>query len=823
MPRIPGGLAMRRLLRTRSFSTTAIITLALGIAANVAVFSVVRTVLLEPLPYAEPENLVAILYSAPGIGMDEVPQAAALHLTYLDQSEAFETVAMWDSWRAAATGNGPPEEIPVHDVTIELLPLLGVDPVLGRGFATEDARPNAPRTAMLTHEYWQRRYSGDPSILGQGITLQGLDRTIIGVLPPGFRLLDRESAVLMPLQLARDELFVGMFNYAGVGRLKDGVTLEQASADLNRLLPIAVDNFPGGLTRQVLSEAQLAANLHPLHERLVGDVSQFLWILFAAVGVVMLIACANVANLFLVRSEARHQELAVRSALGASRPAILGELLSESLWLGLFAGFVGIPLGWALVRLLRFLAPEPLPRVEQVAITPSVVVFGLAVSVLAGLMFGLLPALRQAIALSRGLVRSLKEGGRGDTGGRSPARALLVIAQIALGLVLLVGGGLLLRSFDAMKSVDPGFSEPRSVMTFRVGIPGASLEQEIDALAIQRQILDNLRAIPGVSSVGATTALPMSGRQSADATNIEDFPVEEGSFPPVERFKFVTPGLFETLGQSLLAGRTLAWTDLLERRPVVVVDEAFARKYWGEPTAALGKRVAPAVVSSNALHWREIVGVVKTVHDNGPAQPAESTLYFPTVMNDFWGNELFVQRSLSFALRTERTSDPSLLTQIQQAVWSQRPDLAIAQVETMDEIYQRSMSQASFAMLMLLLAAGAALLIGSVGIYGVVAYIVAQRTREFGVRMALGATAAQITSAVLRYGMVMASIGVAVGLIAAALLSGTMARLLFGVEPRDPLTFGVVALVLAAITLLASALASRRAAQVDPVTALRAD
>ena len=815
---------IRRTGRAPGFLLTVLATLGLGIGANVAVFSVISGVLLEPLPYARASELVSIWHAAPGLGFDRINQCAAFDLTYREQTDIFQSTGMWRTSRTALTGQDDPEEVVTLSVTETILPILGQEAHRGRRFSVEDDEAGAPLTAMITHAFWHQRFGGREDVVGSTIRLNGREREVIGVLPASFDFLELNPQVLLPLQIDTSEVFVGQFNFQGIARLQPGVTIAEANAAVDRLIPLAVEEYSGGLNLEMLEDARFAGALRPLEEDIVGNISQVLWVLLAAVGLVLLIACANVANLYLVRAEARHRELALRTALGAGRRRLMRELLSESLVLGLLGGVVGVGIAWCLVRGLVTIGPDSVPRLDQIGVDMRIVLFAIAVSLAAGALFGTLPALRQALGFGGGeLASSLKEGGRAGTAGRERhrLRSALVVVQVALGLVLLVGSGLMLRSFWALQQVDPGFQEPESLFSFRVSMPRAEIEQGDEVILLQQRIQERLAAIPGVESVAATSSLPMSPG-SSDALLVEEFPAPADKLPPVRRFKFVTPGYIETMGNPLIAGRTIEWRDVTERRPVAVISENLANEYWGQPMAALGKRISDGVPGMQEPSWKEIVGVVGDVHDDGLNESAPGIVFWPSAMESFWGGQ-FEQRSLVYVLRTERAADAELLREAQVAVWTENRNLPLANPEILAAIYGRGLARSSFTMLMLGLAAGMALSIGSVGIYGVISYIVTQRTQEIGVRMAVGARGRDVNGMMVRYGMALAGIGVLVGLVAASLLAGGLSRLLYGVEPRDPLTYVAVAVVLTLIALASSGMAGLRASRVDPIEALRGD
>jgi predicted permease len=809
---------VRKLLRTPVFTATAVGTLALGIGANSAIFTVVNSVLLRPLPFDRPEELVGVWHSAPGLGFDQVNQSPAMYLTYRDEGRVFQDIALWDHRTASITGLDEPEQVAAMLVTDGFFPLLGVTPALGRIFTAADDSPEAPPTVMLSNRYWRRAMGADPGVVGKMLQVNGTSREIIGVLPEDFAFLRHEPAVWYPAQFDPSQVTVGNFDYQGIARLNPGVSLEQADADVERLVPRSVERFPGGITLAMLEDARFAANVHPLKEDVVGDTGSVLWVLLGTVGMVLLIACANVANLFLVRAEGRTREVAVRTAMGAGRGAVARQFLAESLVLGLVGGALGLGLAYAGVRVLLGLAPENLPRINEIGIDPVVLLFTFGISVLAGLLFGLFPVVRYG---GVSLVSALKEGGRGSSVGRERHRARngLVIAQVALALVLLVGSGLMIRSFQALRNVNPGFERPEEVVTFRVSLPEASIPNPDEAIRVHRSILDGLAAIPGVSSVGASFSITMDGWDSNDAVWVEDFPTPEGQIPPIRRFKWIAGDYFGTMENPLLAGRGIEWADIYDRNPVVVVTENLAVEYWGSPVAALGKRIAQGDPSDPT--WREIVGVVGNVHDDGVDQEATTVVYWPMAVDGFWGDETFVQRMMAFAVRTDRPNPASLLPEARQAVWSVNPNLPLASVRTLDEILDDSMVRTSFTMVMLAIAGAVALVLGAVGIYGVISYVVSQRTREIGVRIALGAQQADVGRLVLRQGLALTGSGVAVGLLAAFGLTRLMTSLLFGVQPADPMTYAFVATALGAVAMLASYLPARRAAAVDPVEALR--
>ena len=809
---------IRRLAGAPLFTIVAVLTLGLGIGATTAIFTVVNGVLLRPLPFQEPDRLVAVWHTAPGLDIPLLNQSPATYLTYREEGRVFEEIAMWNNGSVSVTGEGDPERISALMVTDGLLGVLRVEPMLGRRFTREDDSPAAPPRIMLVHGYWERRFGSDPGVIGRMVTVEGRPREIIGVLPPGFRFLQADPQVVIPMAIDRAEVFVGNFSYRGVARLKPGATIEGANADVARMLPLVFERFPfpGGLTKEMVQDARIGPNVRPLAADVIGDVGNVLWILLGTVWLVLLIACANVANLFLVRAEGRQQELAIHAALGASRARVTWELLSESLALALAGGAAGLLLASGAVRVLVATAPEGLPRVQEIGIDGTVLAFTAAISLLAGLLFGLLPIVRFT---RPHLASALKEGGRGSSDGRSRHRTrnALVVVEVALAVVLLVGSGLMMRTFEAMRRVDPGFTRPADVLTLRVSVPESLVPDPHQTARMHEQIAQRIEAIPGVMSVGLTSSITMDGNMSSDPIFVEDFPEASDRIPPIRRFKWIGENYFETMGTPVIAGRPITWTDIHGMAQVVVISENLARELWKDPAASLGRRVRETPASP----WRTIVGVVADARDDGVARPAPAIVYWPLLLDKMWDDPMRIQRNVAYAIRTQRTGSPTLLKEIQAAVWAVNVNLPVAGVRTLDSILSRSMAQTSFALVMLGIAAGVALFLGVIGIYGVISYIATQRTREIGIRMALGAARRDVTGLFLRQGMILTGLGIAAGLAAAAVATRAMAAMLFGVSALDPLTYAVVGIGLAATALLASYIPAARASRVEPAVALR--
>ena len=805
-------------MRAPLFTGVTLLTLAVGIGANTALFSVINGVLLKPLPFAEPDRLVGVWHVAPGLGIQVLNASPSTYFTYREENRVFEDIGLWNDGAVTVTGTAEPERVNTVMFTDGMLPLLKVQPLLGRAFTAKDDSPGSPETAILSYAYWQSKFGGDPGVLGRRLVIDGKASDIIGVMPKSFQFLSFHPAVFLPFRFNRAEAFVGNFSYQSVARLKPGITLEQANADVARMLPMMPRKFKlaPGMSLKMIQEAKIGPSLHPFKEDLVGDIGKVLWVLMGTVGIVLLIACANVANLVLVRAEGRQQELAIRAALGAGWGRLARELLFETVTLGVMGGALGLALAYLGIHALVAMAPANLPRLDEITISGPVLLFTLGIALLSGILFGLLPVFKYA---GTQLSSALKEGGRALSEGkeRHRARNALVIVQIALALVLLISSGLMIRTFQALRNVQPGFTHPEEVLTLRISVPETLAPDPAQATRTHQQILEKLQRLPGVTSAGIASSITMDGSSSNDPIFVEQFPAPEGQIPPLRRFKWIAGGFFRTMGSPLLAGRDLTWNDVYRKAPVVLVSENLAREYWKLPTAAIGKRIRETPKDS----WREIIGVVGNERDNGVSQPAPTVVYWPMMVEGFWGEEHFVHRTMAYAIRSPRTRSLGFLKEIREAVWSVNPSLPIANVRTLEEIHGRSLARTSFTLTMLGIAAGMALLLGLVGIYGVVSYSVSQRTREIGIRMALGARQEDVRGMFVRHGLTLTGIGIAVGLVAAVGLTRMMSALLFAVNPVDPVTYAAVSVFLIGAALLASYLPARRATVIDPVQALK--
>jgi predicted permease len=781
------------------FAATAAWTLALGIGATTAIFSVVYGVLLKPLPFDEPDGLVTLRHVAPhGAGTNHGP---ATYFTYRANQRAFDAIGAWDPTEVSITGAGDPERVEALQVTAATLPLLRVQPILGGVFSAEDDMPDSPLRVILTYGYWQRRFGGLQSVIGRTIVINGRAGEVIGVLPSSFTFLRARPDVLLPLPLEPCSPCGISFGFQALARLKPDVTLAQANADVGRMISLLPPWF---------ARLALQANVGPLADDVIGNVGEILWILLATVGVVLLIACGNVANLFLVRAEGRHQELAMRAALGASRSRIARALLSESVVLALAGGAGGVVLAQASTVLLRRIAPSELPRLDEIGIDATVLLFTLGISMVSGLLFGLFAVLR----FGSPSIVAVKEGGRStsDAPSRHRTRNLLVVGQVALALTLLIVAGLMIRTFVAMRQVDPGFSRPEQVQTFVIAIPAGLISDPQHAARTFEHVAERLKQVPGVTSVGLASSITMDGENNGNSIEVEGASDVERA--KLRRFKSFAPGYFETMGNRLVAGRSITWSEIHEQRPLIVISETLAKELWKDASSAIGKRVRGGFPPN--APWREIVGVVGNERDDGLTQPPTAIVYWPML------NESYRWRIMAYAVRSPRVGTPGFLGELEQAVWSVDRNLPLANKLTLEEIQARSMAQTSFALVMLGIAAGVALLIGVVGIYGVIAYAATQRTREIGVRMALGAQTGDIRTLFLRHGLVLTASGICVGIGLALMLTQVMSAFLFGVGAKDPITYAGVSGALAVVALVAAYLPARRATRVNPIVALRA-
>lgn len=697
-------------------------------------------------------------------------------------------------------------------VTRGFLATLGIPAALGRWFSPDDDRPGAPETVVLTDAYWQSRFGGDPGVVGQVITVNSQPREVIGVMPAGFVFRGLPVDLILPFQFDADQPPAG-YCCQGIARLVPEATLEEANSGVGRML----ESWLRAENRPALDAIQPEPAVHPLKQDVVGDVGRVLWVLLGSIGILLVIACANVANLLLVRAEGRGQELAIRTALGGGRGHIARTLMLDSLTLGLAGGAVGLGLAWAGLQVLVANGPSDLPRLGELTINLPVFAFALAMSILSGLLFGLIP-IAKAVGPRR--VRHLQQfvhgAGRGASAGTSKRRSqnVLVVVQVAFALVLVVGSGLMIRTFQHLRQVDPGFKDPGTIQAVRLTLTEVDVPEAERVPRVQREILDALVAIPGVSSAAYASQAPMDpGPMNAIvAAEGNDY---AGGVPPVRLIKVMSPGFLQTLGIPLLAGRDVMWEELYEQRGVALVSESFARTEWDTIDGALGKRILVGTGDS----WHEVIGVVADVYDSGVDEAPPHIIYWPARLQPFVAGDL-LPRSLVFTLRSDRTGTEGFVEEIRQAVAGVVPGLPVFQVRTLADVYNASMARTSFSLVLLGIAGAMALVLGIVGIYGVLAYAVVESQREVGIRIALGAAPRTVKGMFVYRGMTLSGIGIVLGIAVAAGLTRLMSSLLFGVTPLDAATFAAAAGVLVVAALAASYIPARRAAQVDPVRTL---
>jgi predicted permease len=801
------GQAWRALRRRPGFSVVAALTLALGMGANVAIFSVVNSVLLRPLRFPDSERMVVVRHHAPGLNLPELENSTGTLALYRESSRTLAAIAAARVQERNLSGTARPDRIEVVAVSPGFFDVVATRPVAGRAFEESDAIEGGAPVALLLHGAWQARFGGDPSVVGRVIQLDGVSTEIVGVMPRDFQWRAGDAALLVPM--VEGVPVFGTFGTFGVARLATGVTLEEARSEIEGLQSRLTERFPE-ITAEFLEQAGWSVTVTSFKEFTIAPIRTALWVLFGTVGLVLLIACANVANLFLVRAEARQREVAVRSALGAAKRRLAFAFLSESVVLSLAGGFAGVLLAWAGVGLLVANGPADLPRLGEVGIDGRVLGFALLLSVITSLLLALVPLARYAGVSFASLLR---EGGRGNTAGRERhrARKALITAQVALALVLLVGSGLMLRSVARLRSVDPGF-DVNGVLTAAVSLGGA---ERVRTIGFYQRVLDEIGTIPGVVTAGAANSIPLSPRgYNGSNFTIESQPPAEGALPPVAMYAVVTPGFLEAIGVPLEAGRTPERRDHEGGAPVIWVNHTFATQFLDGASSALGERVR----FGGDTVFAEIVGVVGDVRTFGLREEIRPMAYMPMTTT----NETVSMEVMTFAIRTER--DPAtLIGAVRQAVQRVDPTVPVASARSMEEVLAASLAETAFTTTLLAIAALVALLLGVIGLYGVISYVVGQRTQEIGVRMALGARPGDVRSMVLRDGISVTILGVGLGLVGAATASRLLETLLFGVSSRDPITFAGVAFLLTVVSIFATWLPARRAAAVDPLVALRSE
>ena len=794
---------VRMLLQKPAFTFVVVLALAVGIGANSAIFSVVNAVLLRPLPYADPERLVMIWMDNSRINIAEDWHSFPNYTDYRDHNEVLELIAAFNNRSFNITGSGEPERVQGAWMTTSLLPLLGVAPALGRNFSSEEEQPGKDQVVIIGHGLWQRRFGGDPNILEQTIMLNGNPRTVIGVMPEGFAFPAKDSEMWVPIALTQQQMAArNSIAYQVIGRIKPGVTFGQAKANLETVNRWILNQNPG--------QEGYGVNPVPYHDQVVGSVRPALLALLGAVAFVLLIACANVANLLLSRAAARSREIAIRTALGAGRGRIIRQLLTESLLLALIGGALGLLIAFWGLNLLLAISPSDLPRLDQITIDRRVLAFTLGVSLLTGLIFGLVPALQ---ASRPDLAESLKEGGRGSSGGLQGKRIRsgLVVFEVATALVLLICAGLMIKSFLNLQDVKMGFN-PDRLLTVRLQLSGTKYREDASATNFYKQLLERVEAMPGVESASAILTLFLSKTPNSTSFTIEGrapFAPNEAVEVPVD---IVTPGFFKSAGIPLVGGREFTSQDGSDTPNVVIINETMAKRFWqGEDP--IGRRFMYGTPGGDGEPpWMTIVGVVGDVRRTGFDAEVRPETFLPHGQAPARGMMLMVRS----------TSDPESLTgAVREAVRSIDSDLPVFSVKPMDALLGDMMAQRRLNMLLFAILAGVALVLAGVGIYGVIAYSVTQRTHEIGIRMALGARRSDIVKMVVKQGVALAAGGVGMGILASVLLTRLMAALLYGVSATDLVTFVAISVLLTLVAVVASFIPARRATRVDPMIALR--
>jgi predicted permease len=809
--------AARSLLRYPAFTAVAVLTLALGIGANTAVFTLVDGVLLRPLPFRDADQLLSMRHQGRD-GADPLPMSSGLYLAYKERIRSLEGLGLYTRNAANLLVEGQPERILGQAGTPDFFTVLGVSAARGRTFAEDEGLPDGPSVVILSDGLWRSNFGADPDVVGKTVDMSGTVREVIGVMPPSFGYPDRSARFWVPLVIDPNRAPIASFFAGAVGRIAPGSSLEAVQAEIGGMLGQLDQLFPEDGGAGFLMSVGLKADIKPLKDDLVGDVRSTLWILLGTVGFVLLIACANVANLLLVRAEGRQRELALRVAVGAGRMDVLRAFMGESLVLATVGGALGLGVAALAVRVTSVMMPTDLPRMAEIAMDVRVFSFTAAVALGCALFFGFFPLVRYG---ADDLAGQLKDGGgaRGSTGGpaRHRLRNSLVVAQVALALVLLIGSGLMFRSFLALRAVDPGF-DPDGVFTARIIVPNGEIQDDREAADFFRNLRERLAQQPGVQAVGFVSAVPLSeAGVSFGGMEVEDQPRAEDELPVFASLPQADVGYVEAMGIDLLEGRTFQRGDGGDDGRGALVSKAFAEHWWPD-SSPLGRRVRFGAPNEE---WYTIVGVVGDVHQNSlQDSQEEGAVYFPT-LGEVDGN-FFAARAQDVVMRV--TGDPlSYLQVLRREVQALNPRIPVASPRTMDDIFDASTARTSFTMAMLGAASGIALLLGLVGIYGVISYVVSQRSREIGVRMALGASAPSVRGMVVRQGLALAGAGVLVGLVAALGLSRIMGAILFGVSATDPLTYGAVSVTLVGVATLASWIPARRASRVDPSTALRAE
>lgn len=810
--------AARRLTRARGFTVTAILTLTLGLGATTAVFSVVNAVLLRPLPYPAADRLVSLSHTLVVGGTMRVDQTDASILFYQRHNRVFTHLG---GYQAVAAGVGPAsgrdaERVPAARVTADLFPTLHVPPLRGRVFTESDDRPGAAPVAIIGERLWVRKYGRDPEILNRRVNIDGVPHDLVGIISADVRFPASDTELWLPMRLDPAKTESATFDYQAVARLRDGVSLDAAAADLQALLPRQPEEFPGRLTRAAIEQTRMRVSVRPLSTVIVGDIAQSLWVIFAAAVFVLAIACANVANLFLVRAESLRDALAIQQALGASRRAMVQEFLSEGLLVATSATGLGLAAAVAGIRILRSGGDAiDIPRLAEVNIDLTILALAGLCGMFAALCVSGLPALRWS---ARAGASSLISGGRSMSVSRERhrVRQALIAAQVALALVLLVGSGLMARSVWRLRSVRPGF-DAADAISFRIAVPPATYSGADESVRFFVRLDDALRSVPGVLATGAVSKLPLDDQGRTDtAVFLQDRPLAPGSLPGLHPLSYVTPGYFDAAGIPFISGRTFARPDPPRVATEAVVSRAFADRYWRNESA-IGKRVR--IFSRGP--WYTITGVVGSVRDTALDRAEDQTIYCPILPPR--EDPRWTPRDLAFVVRTNGVNPTGVASAIRNVVRGLDSSLPVYRIRPLREVIAHASARSSFTFLLIASASAAALLLGVIGLYGVVSYVVTLRKREMGIRLALGAQPAEIRRMVARQGLSVTMLGIAAGLAGATVLTRFLAALLFEVSPRDPAVFAFAGGILLMVAAVASWVPARRAAAVDPALALRVD
>lgn len=798
--------AVRMLVKNPAFTCIAVLALALGIGANSAIFSVVNSILLRPLTFRNPAQLVMIWENATHLGFPKNTPSPANFLDWQKQATVFDGMAAMAETSFNLSGVGEPERLPGRRVSANLFDLLGVPAALGRNFVAEDDKPGT-HLVLLSHDLWQRRFGSDPNVVGRAIILNSESYTVVGVMPkfphlPGYG--THEDELWVPMAFPAEEASQrGNHFLEVIARLKSGVTLQQAQAEMNTIAARLAQEYPDHNTR-------ISATVSPLHEEVVGDIKPALLILLGAVGFVLLIACANVANLLLARAAVRQKEIALRLALGANRARLTRQFLTESVLLAALGATVGLLLSFAGLKVLKLFIPAEVTQVETISIDGRVLLFTALVALVTGLLFGLAPATQ---ASNFNLNETLKESGR-DSAASSKGnrlRGMLVIGEVAVSFILLIGAGLLINSFFHLRNLDPGFRADH-LLTMKVDLPEAKYPDREKRVAFFDEVLRRVRPLPGVKSAAIAGNLPLTYNGDSMSIGAEGIPDPAPGQGVDVIYRVIGPGYLETMGIPLVRGRDFNDRDAVDSNYGVIISEKMAQHYWPGQDP-LGKRVKPGSTTSQAP-WREVIGVVKDVRQNDFVAPPKMQMYFSyRQLKDLSANALVV-----------RTTVPpmTLAGPVRNAIWSVDKDQPVADIDTMEHIVSGAVARQRFSMLLLAIFAALALVLAAVGIYGVMSYSVAQRTREIGIRMALGAQRSDVLKMTVKQGLALVGTGLVIGVVAAFLLTRVMASLLFGISATDPVTFLGISFVLLAVAVLASYIPALRATRVDPMIALRA-